>query len=179
MTILLLGDSHLARLRTTGGQDRLASLLGAPVDNRAVGGSTVRALPRQVAGLALSSYAAVVVSLGTNDGAPWGAVPLEEFRAGIAAVVDAADGGRWVALTTPGVDGARTLDGGRGNDVLVEYADALASVIEGVGGVALRSRDVIAPLGGDGFEDDGFHLPPSAYDLLLPAIAEAVAAVRH
>jgi lysophospholipase L1-like esterase len=179
MTILLLGDSHLARLRTQGGQDRLESLTGTPVDNRAVGGSTVRALPQQAAGLELSSYDAVVVSLGTNDAAPWGAVPLSDFRSAVAALVDAGSRVRWVALTTPGVDGARTPDGGRGNDVMVEYADALASVVEGAGGVMVRSRDVISALGGDGFVDDGFHLSPSAYDLLLPAIAEAVAAVRH
>jgi lysophospholipase L1-like esterase len=176
MTILLLGDSHLARLRTIGGQDRLEELGGAPVDNRAVGGSTVRDLPGQADGLDLSSYDAVVVSLGTNDAAPWGAVPLDDFRAGLSAVVDAS--ARWVALTTPGVDAARTPDGGRGNDVMAEYADALAAVVEGVGGVALRSRDVIAPLGGDGFVEDGFHLSPSAYDRLLPAVAEAVASVR-
>lgn len=178
MTILLLGDSHLARLRTQGGQDRLESLLGDRVDNRALGGSTVRDLTAQTADLELPSYDAVVVSLGTNDAAPWGAVPLEDFRAGVAAVVAGAADARWVALTTPGVDGARTPDGGRGNDVLSEYADALASVVERADGVTVRSRDVISSLAGDGFVDDGFHLSPSAYDLLLPAIAEAVAAVR-
>lgn len=176
MTILMLGDSHLARLRTQGGQDRLEELLGAPVDNRAVGGSTVRALPDQAAGLDLSSYDAVVVSLGTNDAAPWGAVALDDFRRGLAAVVDA--GTRWVAVTTPGVDGARTPDEGRSNTVMEQYADALASAVEGAGGVTVRSRDVIAPLGSDGFVEDGFHLSPAAYEVLLPAIAEAVADVR-
>lgn len=178
MTILLLGDSHLARLRTQGGQDRLESLLGAPVDNRAVGGSTVRALALQADGLELSSYDAVVVSLGTNDAAPWGAVPLEDFRSGAAALVDGGRGARWVALTTPGVDGARTPDEGRSNGLMARYADALAAVVEDAGGVTVRSRAVLSPLGSDGFVDDGFHLSASAYDLLLPAIAEAVAAVR-
>jgi len=175
MTILLLGDSHLARLRILG-QDSLEALAGTQVENRAVGGSTVQALPGQAAGLDLSSYDAVVVSLGTNDAAHWGDVPLADFRARLASVVDSA--ARWVAVTTPGVDGARTPDGRRSNDVMAGYADALASVVEGAGGVTVPSRDVIASLGSDGFQDDGFHLTPSAYDLLLPAIAKAVASLR-
>ena len=176
MTILLLGDSHLARLRDLG-QDDLEALLGTPVENRAVGGSTVRALPGQAAGLDLSSYDAVVVSLGTNDAGQWGDVPLADFRPRLASVVGSV-ATRWVAVTTPGVDGASTPDGRRSNDVMSGYADALASVVEGAGGVTVWSRDVIASLGSDGFQDDGFHLTPSAYDLLLPAIAKAVASLR-
>lgn len=49
------------------------------VTNAAVGGASTRDLAGQAGGAAIESDDVVVVSVGSNDAAPWKQVPLEEF----------------------------------------------------------------------------------------------------
>ena len=66
MRVLMLGDSHLARLEE-GDLERMRSRLGAEVENAAVGGAWSGDLHRRVGGRDLARYDAVVLSIGTND----------------------------------------------------------------------------------------------------------------
>lgn len=174
--VLLLGDSHLARL------GRSVPTLGPGVANRARGGAFSRDLAGQLAGFAaagpgLAGLEAAVVSVGTNDAAPWKPVPLSEGVACLASVV-AALPCPVVLLAPPGVDEPRLVRAeDRTNERVAEHRDAFASVVLRAGGRVVDSPALLAPLGPLAFLDDGVHLTPAAYGLVLPEVADAIAAV--
>lgn len=150
--------------------------LGDAVTNRAVGGSFTTDLAGQVADLDLTAYDVLVVSVGTNDAAPWKQVPLHEAERALAAfVVDLPL--PLVLVAPPGVDEARLRrPEDRTNDLVDDYAACAAQVVEAAGGSVVDTRAVLAPLGAGAFLEDGVHLTPAAYDALLPVIADAVEA---
>lgn len=168
MAIVLLGDSHLARVR------RDLDVLGPVVRNLARGGSTSRDLAAQVAGLDPDPPDAVVLSVGTNDAAGPGPVPVAEVAATVRDLL-AALPVRRVLLAPPGVDETRSAGlRGRTNDDLDRYRDALVDVGRDVGAAVVRTDLLLAPLGAGGFADDGLHLSGGGYAVVLPAIAAAV-----
>ncbi len=182
MRIVLLGDSHLDRVRRD--LHRLAPKPGDEVVNAAVGGSFAFELLGQAHGVHLRPEDAVVVSVGTNDAAPWKAVPPYDFEGNLRELLDhlaelgtTSPGslGRLVYLTPPGVDEAR-LDGSgdRTSAVVASYAAIGARLTTEAGGRVVDALTLLAPLGPSAYLDDGVHLTGAAYDLLLPAIADAV-----
>ncbi len=174
MRVLLLGDSHLARL-SPGDLGRIAP----DVTNAAVGGASAPDLARQVAGIAdLPSYDVVVVSVGTNDAAPWKQVPIETSERALADAVarlPKRPAMHVVYVASPGVDETR-LDRvpDRTNEVLADYSRVAAHVVSAAGGAVVDTPAVLAPLGRAAYLDDGLHLTQAAYELLVPAIAGAV-----
>lgn len=174
MRIVLLGDSHLARVR------RDVALIGPEVHNAAVGGASSRDLAAQAerAGVAgLADGDAVVVSVGTNDAAPWKQVPVADFTEALRACWLSVPARHRVYVTPPGVDEARL--GGpsdRTNRVVDDYRAAAVAVCHALDVHLVRAEQVVAPLGADAFVDDGLHLTGPAYRLLLPAIAAGVRA---
>ena len=62
--------------------------------------------------------------------------------------------------------------------VIGDYRDAAIAACERAGARVLRADHVIAPLGAGAFASDGLHLGSRGYELLLPAIAEAVLAME-
>jgi lysophospholipase L1-like esterase len=163
MSVLVLGDSHLARV----GPALVSLLPGATV--RAFGGAVATDLSAQADGLDLAAYDVVVVSIGTND-AGWRDVPLEVFTREVEGLV-ARVPGRVLLVTSPGADEARAP--GWSNAKLGEFAAAATALVMAAAGGVIDTPSVLAPLGADAFLDDGFHLTTAAYDLLLPAIAHA------
>ncbi len=148
--------------------------------NAAVGGSIATDLAGQVAGVRdLATYDVVVVCVGTNDAAPWRQVPIETSERALADVVarlPPRPGRRLVYVASPGVDEARLERvADRTNDVLTDYSRVAAAVVTAAGGSVVDTPSVLAPLGGAAFTDDGLHLTPAAYELLIPALAAAVA----
>lgn len=169
MRIVLLGDSHLARVR------RRLDVIGADVLNAAVGGASVRALGAQAVTAGLRSDDTVVVSVGTNDAAPWKQVPLADFSTLLSEWVRSIDVDGWVYVAQPGVDESRlTGPGDRTNQVIDSYRAAAIEVFGSAGARVVHADRLLAPLGPAAFVDDGLHLTGRAYDLLLPAIAAAV-----
>jgi lysophospholipase L1-like esterase len=163
MSVLLLGDSHLAHIR------RDLVRVGPDVTNRAVGGSVAAQLQDQVAGIHLAAYDVVVVSVGTNDAAPWRDVTLPEFTSAIAEFLPLVRDNGMVFVRSPGVD-----EGVRGealNRRMTEYADVAAALFTGAGGEVLDTPKVLAPLGRHAFIDDGLHLSQAGYDVLIPELA--------
>lgn len=165
---VLLGDSHLARLRRA-----LAGLPGE-VHNAAVGGASSRELPGQVAGM--GDPDAVVLSVGTNDAAPWKRVPLDEFVRLLSACLAAHRSKRCVYVAPPGVVEDR-LTGARDrtNAVIDDYRRAAMAACEDAGVQVVRADLLLAPMGPRAFASDGLHLNASGYRVLVPAIASAVA----
>ena len=169
MRVVLLGDSHLARVR------RDLPALGPDVCNAAEGGASSLDLLAQATGAAVEEDDLVVVSVGTNDAAPWKHVPVTKFAQAVTHCLRSVPARHWVYVAPPGVDESRlTGPGDRTNAVLDEYRDAAVSACVEAGASVVRTELVIGPLGADAFASDGLHLSGRAYQVVLPAIAEAV-----
>lgn len=143
MTILLLGDSHLAFLYVDH-PDLVASW--GKVECRAFGGATMFDLPGQVRGLDLRSYDAVVVSVGSND-LFLGETPLDTSKR-FDEFVDQHPGVTWVWLESP------------------NFPNPVPGLPRSV-----PTLELLAPLGGNAYLSDGVHLSRAAYEVLVPAIA--------
>jgi lysophospholipase L1-like esterase len=168
MRIVLLGDSHLARVR------RDLPALGRDVCNAAEGGASSLDLLAQATGAAVEEDDLVVVSVGTNDAAPWKHVPMTVFAHTLSQCLQSVPARRWVYVAPPGVDESRLSGpGDRTNAVLDAYRDAAVSACDEAGARVVRTERLIGPLGADAFVSDGLHLSGRAYRVVLPAIAEA------
>jgi lysophospholipase L1-like esterase len=169
MRIVFLGDSHLARVR------RDLPLVGSDVCNAANGGTSSLGLLSQAAEAAVRESDLVVLSVGTNDAAPWKRVPVSVFAETVRHCMESVPARRWIYLTPPGVDEARlSASGDRTNAILDEYRKAALAVSRAAGAGVVRTERVIEPLGPAAFVKDGLHLSGPAYRLVLDAIADAV-----
>ena len=167
--VVLLGDSHLARVR------RDLPALGPDVCNAAEGGASSLDLLAQATRAAVEEDDLVVVSVGTNDAAPWKHVPVTAFVRAVTHCLQSVPAHRWVYVAPPGVDESRlTGPGDRTNAVLDEYREAAVAACVEAGAGVVRTERVIGPLGAGAFVNDGLHLSGRAYRVVLPAIAEAV-----
>src|SRR5215217_5772612 len=146
MRVVLLGDSHLARIR------RDLAMLGPDVCNAAEGGASAPDLLAQGTRAAVDEADLVVVSVGTNDAAPWKQVPLTVFARALLDCLQAVPARRWVYVAPPGVDESRlTGPGDRTNAILDEYRDAAVFACNEVGARVVRTERVIRPLGAGAF----------------------------
>jgi lysophospholipase L1-like esterase len=166
--IVLLGDSHLARIK------RDLPRLGQNVFNAAVGGATIHDIDAQAAAASVGHDDVLVLSIGTNDSAPRQAVPLGVFAEALDRFLGWWDVRRWVIILPPGVDESR-LDsaGDRTNSLLSEYRAAEIGAAATVDARLVDSRAVLLPLGSRAFAQDGLHLSGKGYRVLLPALAIA------
>ena len=173
MRTVLIGDSHLARLRR-----ELRGFEG-DVRNAAEGGATSRDLMRQAEAADVSGSDCVVVSVGTNDAAPWKQVPVAEFQQAVSTLIASCSPRGWVFVAPPGVVEER-LTGARDrtNAVIDEYRHAAIALCEDVGGHVVRTDLLLEPLGATAFAEDGLHLNGTGYRVLVPAIQSACAALR-
>ncbi|WP_148612750.1 SGNH/GDSL hydrolase family protein [Nocardioides rubriscoriae] len=156
MRVVLLGDSHLARLQ------RALPRIGPDVVNAAVGGAVATDVAAQAVRVPVTPTDVVVLSIGTNDGMPVHAIAPESVRAALTDVAARVRPARWVYLLPPLPESA--AHGG----AAVAALDATGSL------VVVDTPALLEPLGGGAFLPDGLHLTGEAYDVLLPVIAEAV-----
>jgi lysophospholipase L1-like esterase len=152
--VVLLGDSHLARVR------RDLPVLGADVVNLAVGGSCASDLLPQLARAGPTEEDAVVVSIGSND-AGWRSVPLARFEDHLVTFLDALSTDRLVYLA-PADEPARG------------HAAAATGRFVAVGAQVVDAYALVAGLGDRALEPDGLHLTGAAYAMVLPAIRKAL-----
>lgn len=168
MRTVLLGDSHLARVR------RGLSQLAGPVVNAAVGGARADDLLPQATAVRAGPGDVVVVSVGTNDAAPWKGLPHDEFASLVATLLSGVEAGRWVYVAPPGVDESRlTRSADRTNAGLAVYTAIATAAFTARGATVIDTAGLLDDLGPAAFTDDGVHLTGAAYRLLLPAIADA------
>jgi lysophospholipase L1-like esterase len=113
-----------------------------------------------------------VVSVGTNDAAPW--KRATDFESVVAEFVASRPGVAWVFVRSPGVEESRNSGSGdRTNRELAEYADVAAALFTGAGGEVIDAPALLNELGPAAFTDDGVHLTAAAYDVLIPELARA------
>jgi lysophospholipase L1-like esterase len=150
-------------------------MVGSDVCNAAEGGASALDLLAQATKAAVQEGDLVVVSVGTNDAAPWKQVPVTVFARAVLRCMQSIPALRLVYVTPPGVDESRLRGSGdRTNAILDEYRDAAVSACDAAGARVVRTERVIRPLGAGAFVSDGLHLSGTAYKMVLPAIAEAV-----
>ena len=172
MRVVLLGDSHLARVRRD--LHRLAPPQADSVVNAAVGGAVAGALRLQALDVPVAPTDAVVVSIGTNDAAPWSTVTPEQFRRAVEAFLEIPAAVR-VLLAPPGLDaGAGSIDPGRRPDEAAVYSHIVVDLFDAAAATVVDSPALLAPLASSAYADDGLHLTGAAYDVLLPAIRAAL-----
>ena len=175
MRIVLIGDSHLARLNND-----LGSLVATPVIDAAQGGASIGDALRQASSIHVDANDIVVLSIGTNDAAPWKQTSLDAFSDGLDQLKDSFDLRRWIYMTPPGVDESRLSGSSNRTNVVMEiYRDEAITVLRSAGASILPSHEVIAEQGTLAFSSDGVHLTEAAYSLLLPEIAKAIASVME
>ena len=166
--ILLLGDSHLARIK------RELPRLGENVVNAAVGGTTVHDLDAQAAAAAVGPDDVVVLSIGTNDAAPWKEVPSELFGQVLEQFLSSRRVGRWVILLPPGVVEIRLNGSGdRTNALLEDYRAVATAAATSAEAAIIDPQVVLSALGSSAFASDGLHLSGEGYRALLPALMAA------
>jgi lysophospholipase L1-like esterase len=170
---VFLGDSHLARLR------RELDGFSGDVRNAAEGGASSRDLLRQADAAGLQHSDCVVVSVGTNDAAPWKHVPVSEFRQTLSTLVATHQSRGWVFVAPPGVvEGRLTRAPDRTNAVIDDYRRAAIEVCEAVGGHVVRTDLMLESLGAKAFAEDGVHLNGAGYRVLVPALESACGALQ-
>lgn len=170
---VFIGDSHLARLR------RELQTFPGEVRNAAEGGASSRDLSRQSDAVGLQDQDSVVLSVGTNDAAPWQQVPVSEFVRALSVFVASHSPRGWVFVAPPGViEGPLTGARNRTNAVIDEYRLAAIQVCEEVGGHVVRTDLMLESLGADAFAEDGIHLNGTGYRVLIPAIKSACGALQ-
>lgn len=171
---VFIGDSHLARLR------RELQTFPGDVRNAAEGGASSRDLLRQADAVGMHDSDAVVVSVGTNDAAPWKQVPVSEFVQALSMFVASHSPRGWVFVAPPGVaaEGRLTDARDRTNGVIAEYRLAAIEVCEEVGGHVVRTDLMLESLGAKAFAQDGVHLNGAGYRVLVPAIKSACGAFQ-
>lgn len=177
--LVLLDDSHLARLDRM----KIAGLEAAlhhrvVVHNHAFGGATSDDLRARAGFEGAVPGARLLVSIGTNDLAPWKQVPLARFASNVALCLERWGGTRATVLGPPIVDEERQarLRGGFGrtNALVAAYSDAMRAAVAAAGA---QWTDPAAALGSAGpvHEDDGVHLNEHGYEVVLQQVARVIA----
>jgi lysophospholipase L1-like esterase len=166
---VFMGDSHLARLRRA-----LAGFPGG-VHNAAAGGASSRDLFGQALAVGVRESDSVVLSVGTNDAAPWKHVPVTEFVRLVSMCLASHSPRGWVYVASPGVVEERLIgEGDRTNSVIDEYRWAAIGACDEAGVQVVRTDLLLEPLGSKAFAEDGVHLNGTGYRVLVPAIASVV-----
>lgn len=177
MTVLLLGDSNLARLYHDL-PDLAHVAFGSDVECRAAGGAWSGSLQDQIDGRNPPDYNAIVLSIGSSDNHPSFASSPAIFEQNLSR--ELARGGHWIALVPPGLK--RALNPSRTDEVnkLIQvYAGVLTELIAAFGGVSIDVHAITSRLGPIAFDTDGMHLTRAAYEELAPKIALAIAAISE
>ena len=175
--VLLMGDSHLAKLdRRHLQQLRVLTDDQRLIVNHAAGGSTVLDLLPEIELGALLPQDRIVISVGTNDYAPWKRVPLDQFQVAVDELLDRLRHHRLTVVLPPPVDAQRQIAAGR-TDLRTEQERApYAAALEAV--AAARQAEIVAITADGVHAADGVHLNGAGYDRLIAGVARALNALE-
>ncbi|WP_426245032.1 SGNH/GDSL hydrolase family protein [Nocardioides sp. LHG3406-4] len=172
-TVVLYGDSMLGRF-TKPRIDALEQAVGVPatVLNCAAGGWNSADCARRAPALAPLRPDLMVLSLGSNDCAPWKQVPVDAFADHVTEILAAFSHSYVVGLLPPVIlEVDRPGLGRRRNADLDRYREVLRAKTEGCVEV---DRILAGVTRVPTLEADGLHLTSSSYDLVVPALADAM-----
>lgn len=177
---VLFGDSLFAQM----GKQRLImfeeALPGYDFYNCAAGGWDTNDCADKAPYIAGLKPDLVIISLGTNDAAPWKQVPLDTFRANIPKIFGAFESSRIVYFLPPPVNEQKIAqtEPNRSIEGIRDYHDAAKAVCEERGVAYIDSFAIFQPLldgGTDYHVDDGVHFNDVAYELIARELARILA----
>lgn len=177
--LVLFGDSLFGEVRKTETL-MLESALNGEYDvyNCATGGWNTNDLARKAAYIAALQPDAVVISVGTNDAAPWKRVELDVFKTNLPAIVSAFNASRVIFFPPPPV--AENLPSSEKyipNQELKQYHDAILELCRNKSLDFVDSWEVFEPLlsGAKSYHiEDGVHLSKYGYQMLFETLSKVV-----
>jgi lysophospholipase L1-like esterase len=177
--LVLFGDSLFGQL----GKHRIVNmetaLPGYDVYNCAAGGWDTNDCVKKAPYIAKLEPDVIVISLGTNDAAPWKQVPLDAFITNIPKIFAAFPSSKLIYFLPPPVNENKTPEEKKGlnNEVLKQYHDVAKQVCKEHGIAVLSSWEAFKPLldnGNDYHVEDGVHLNDDAYDTINTQLAKLI-----
>jgi lysophospholipase L1-like esterase len=178
--LVLAGDSHLSRITKPRLERLRAQLPEFEIVNLAVGGYTAADVLQIADALRALAPDVLVVSVGSNDSAPWKLVQLDDFRVTFEDLLDRVAPRHLVLVGPPPVDETllqREVD--RTNAVLATYTQELRDLAGRRHGRFVDSGAVFGPwieAGTSYHVEDGLHLNEDGYEAFVDAIAAVVVA---
>lgn len=169
--LILFGDSLFAQA----GKHRVVmfedALPGYDVYNCAVGGWNTNDCVKKAPYISKLEADVVVISLGTNDAAPYKQVPIDEFVANIPKILEAFKESEVIWYLPTPIDQTKSNTFGKviPNEVVKEYHDAAKKVCEESGIKVINSFAIFKPMldaGETYHSEDGVHYIDKAYEII-------------
>jgi len=179
--LVLFGDSLFAQA----GKHRVImfeqALPGYDVYNCAVGGWDTNDCVSKAPYISKLKPDVLVISLGTNDAAPWKQVPLEKFKENIPKIFNAFSASKVVYFLPTPVDEVKIANTDKNRSIkgIKEYHDAAKEVCEAHGVAYINSFEIFQPLLDSGKEyhiEDGVHFNDLAYKIITNELASILSA---
>lgn len=123
----------------------------------------------------------LVISLGTNDAAPWKQVPLEKFKQNIPKIFKEFNSSKIVYFLPTPVDEVKiaSTDSRRSIKEIKDYHDAAMEVCKANGIAYIDSFSIFKPFLDSGKEyhiEDGVHYNDFAYETIASELAKVLSA---
>lgn len=179
--LVLFGDSLFGKV----GRPEtlmLEKALGGNYDvyNCATGGWSTVDLVRKAPFIARLQPDVVVISVGTNDAAPWREITLKDFKKNLPIIADAFEGSRIIFFPPPPIsEDTQSKAKQRNNSDLHGYHDAIKSFCNARSLDYIDAWSVFESLQKRGetyHVEDGVHLSDHGYEVLFEAMREVVEA---
>lgn len=174
--LVLFGDSLFAQVSKTYLLMFENSLPGYDIYNCAVGGWDTNDCVAKAPYIAKLEPEVLVISLGTNDAAPWKQVHLDKFKENIPKIFDSFPRSRIVYFLPTPVDEVKIakIDKKRSIKNIKEYHDAAMEICKSYGIAYIDSFSVFKPLLDSGKEyhvEDGVHFNNLAYEIIASELS--------
>ena len=175
--LVLFGDSLFAQA----GKHRVIifeeALPGYDVYNCAAGGWNTNDCAQKAPYIAKLQADVVVISLGTNDAAPYKQVPLRTFIENIPKILQAFEGSKIIWYLPTPVDQSKSNAFGKEipNEVVKQYHDAAKQVCEEYGVDVINSFAIFKPMldaGETYHNEDGVHYIDIAYEIIAKELSK-------
>jgi lysophospholipase L1-like esterase len=176
MKIVLFGDSLLAQAGKHRIESLEAKLPGADVYNCAAGGWNSDDCLKKSLYIANLNPDTVIMSLGTNDAAPWKQLDLELFKENLPKIFNTFSKSELVYFLPPPVSEAKeSKQKFISNIGLKQYYDTAAQLAKDNNIKIIDSWNLFMPMqekGEDYHVEDGVHLKDVAYEIVFAEVAK-------
>lgn len=178
-TLVLFGDSLFGQL----GKHRIVALESVLKDydvyNCAAGGWDTNDCVQKAPFIAKLKPDLAVISLGTNDAAPWKQVPLDKFKQNLPKIFASFSGSKIIYFLPPPVDASKPREVSKEitNENVRPYHDAAKEICEQHNVGIIDSFAKFIPMLDSGEEyhiEDGVHLNDLAYNVFAKELAKVL-----
>jgi lysophospholipase L1-like esterase len=178
--LILFGDSLFGRF----GKERISSLEIALKDydvyNCAAGGWNSDDCVKKAPYISKLKPDVLVISLGTNDSAPWKQLPLSTFAQNLPKIFETFSSSKIIYFLPPPVNESKLAEEKKDftNAIVKQYYDAIRQACQSHSVIVLDSWRIFMPMleaGQDYHDEDGIHLNDLAYKTITSELAKLLA----